>query len=128
MSARPVALVPLTTVAVLAATAPVALGAVGQARVDGSLRIDGDTGNLARAVWHDRGDVLCAHASRQEAVASFRLPSGRVVTVTDVKGGAFWTCSDNLDLPEDNAARLVLGWKRVGFQQYARTASTRIHT
>jgi hypothetical protein len=82
---------------------------------------------LARASWQESGDVLCVHATRRDAVARFRTSSGRVVRATDFSGGTYWSCA-NLDVPEDDRVRLVLRWKNIGVDRYARSVSTHIRT
>jgi hypothetical protein len=79
-------------------------------------------------VWHESGDVLCVHAARRDALARFRTTTGRVVQVSDVSGGSFWSCTPNLNVPEDDHVRLVLRWRSVGSHDYAKTVSTRMTT
>lgn len=128
MNPRAVVLATVTALAPLAVVAPAVAGTTAQGAGDGSLRIGGSGGSvLARATWDESSDVLCVHASRREAVARFRTPSGRVVSVTDFSSGGYWTCT-NLDVPEGDRVKLVLRWKNIGVDQYARSASTRITT
>ena len=129
MKARAAVLTALTLLAPLAVLSPAAATVAGlTASHDASLRIPGSDGALARAAWHESGDVLCVHAARRDALARFRTTTGRVVQVSDVAGGSFWTCTPNLNVPEDDHVRLVLRWKSLGSHDYARTASTRITT
>ena len=129
MNPRAVVLTAVTTLAPLAVLSPAAATVAGLAAShDASLRVPGSDGSLARAVWHESGDVLCVHASRRDALARFRTATGRVVQVSDVAGGDFWSCTPNLNVPEDDHARLVLNWKTLGPNHYARTVSTRITT
>src|SRR6476646_8816868 len=112
MKPRAAVLTAVTTLAPLAVLSPAAATVAGLAAGhDASLRVPGGDGSLARAVWHESGDVLCVHAARREALARFRTTTGRVVQVGDVAGGSFWTCTPNLNVPEDDHVRLVLRWK-----------------
>jgi len=128
MSTRAAVLATVLALAPVALVAPVAAAGVDAQAGDGSLRITGaDGGVLARASWQESGDVLCVHATRRDAIARFRTSSGRVVSATDFGGGAYWSCA-NIDVPEDDRVRLVLRWKNVGVDRYARTVSTHIRT
>jgi len=128
MSPRAAVLAVVTALAPVALVVPATAAAEAQAAGDGSLRITGEGGGvLARATWHESGDVLCVHATRRDAIARFRTSSGRVVSATDFGGGAYWSCA-NLDVPEDDRVRLVLRWKNIGVDRYARSVSTHIRT
>ena len=127
MSPRAAVLTSATVLASVAVVAPAAASVDPQASGGGDLRITDSGGNLvARAAWHERGDVLCVHAARREAVASFRTSTGRTVTATDFSSGDYWTCA-NLNVPEDDRVRMVLRWKYLG-DRYSRTVSTHITT
>ena len=129
MKARAAVLTALALLAPLAALSPAAADEAGlTASHDASLRVPGGDGALARAVWHESGDVLCVHAARRDALARFRTTTGRVVQVGDVAGGSFWSCTPNLNVPEDDHVRLVLRWRSLGSHDYARTVSTRMTT
>ncbi len=128
MSPRAAVLTSATVLASVAVVAPAAATVDSAGSGAGSLRITDPSGAvLARAVWHEQGDELCVHATRREAVAKFRTSSGRTVSVSDFSTGDYWTCS-NLNVPEDDRVRMVLRWKYLGLDRYARTASTRITT
>ena len=129
MKARAATLTAVAALVPLAVLSPASADVAGLvASHDAALRVTGNDGSLARALWHESDDVLCVHAARRDALARFRTEAGRVVEVGDRSGGAYWSCTPNLNVPEDDHVRLVLRWKSLGSHGYARTASTRMTT
>jgi hypothetical protein len=129
MKARAAVLTAVTALVPLAVLSPAAASVSGLiASHDATLRITNGDEALARAAWHESGDMLCVHAARREALARFRTTTGRVVQVVDVAGGSYWSCTPNLNVPEDDRVKMVLRWKALGPHEYARTVATRIRT